>query len=184
MYRTGDVVRRCADGTLHYLGRRDEQVKIRGYRVEPGEVAAALLTHPVVRTAHVAVRSYRSGPRLIGYVGTGGAELPVAELRGLLTARLPRYLIPHRIVVLDELPLTGNGKVDDRALAGSDGPDDAPAAVPETPTETVLAGVVAELLEVSAVDVAADLLALGLDSIVALSVVQAARRRGCRCGPG
>lgn len=178
MYRTGDVVRRCADGTLHYLGRRDEQVKIRGYRVEPGEVAAALLTHPVVRTAHVAVRSYRSGPRLIGYVGTGGAELPVAELRGLLTARLPRYLIPHRIVVLDELPLTGNGKVDDRALAGSDGPDDAPAAVPETPTEAVLAGVVAELLEVSAVDVAADLLALGLDSIVALSVVQAARRRG------
>ncbi|CAJ1581702.1 amino acid adenylation domain-containing protein [[Mycobacterium] wendilense] len=179
MYRTGDVVRRGPSGELYYLGRSDDQVKIRGYRVEPGEITAALLAHPLVQTAHVAVRAHRSGPRLIAYAGTGGTELPVAEVRAMLTARLPRYLVPHRIVVLDELPLTAHGKVDERALAAADGDtDDGPIATPETATEAALAEVVAELLETPTVDVAADLLAMGLDSIVALSVVQAARRRG------
>lgn len=179
MYRTGDVVRRAPDGSLHYLGRSDDQTKIRGYRVEPGEVAAVLLAHPEVKTAHVVVREHRAGPRLMAYVGTGGAELPVTALRRRLSDRLPRYLIPHRIQVLDDLPLTPNDKVDDRALAALDTADDAAVATAaETPTETVLAEVVAELLDVPAVDVTADLLALGLDSIVALSVVQAARRRG------
>ncbi|OBF11846.1 non-ribosomal peptide synthetase [Mycobacterium sp. ACS4331] len=182
MYRTGDLVRRAADGTLQYLGRSDDQVKIRGYRVEPGEIVAALLTHPAVQTAHVVVRAQRSGPRLIAYVGTGGTggtDVPVAELRTMLTARLPRYLVPHHIVVLDELPLTSHGKVDERALAAAGGITDTDTVTaPETETEKVLAEVVGELLETTAVDVTADLLALGLDSIVALSVVQAARRRG------
>ncbi|BBZ03723.1 non-ribosomal peptide synthetase [Mycolicibacterium chitae] len=179
MYRTGDVVRRNPDATLQYLGRSDDQVKIRGYRVEPGEITAVLLTHPLIQTAHVAVRAHRSGPRLIAYVATGGTEVPVAEVRAMLTTRLPRYLVPHRIVVLDELPLTSHGKVDERALAAADGDiDDGPVAKPETETEAALAEVVAELLETPVVDVAADLLSMGLDSIVALSVVQAARRRG------
>lgn len=179
MYRTGDVVRRAPDGSLHYLGRSDEQVKIRGYRVEPGEVAAVLLTHPGVQAAHVVVRDHRSGPRLMAYIGTGSTDLALPEFRRRLSDRLPRYLIPHRIQVLDELPLTVNDKVDDRALAALDAADDtAEAAVPETPTETALAEVVAELLDVPTVDVAADMLDLGLDSIVALSVVQGARRRG------
>src|SRR5690606_708797 len=101
MYRTGDVVRRTADGALQYLGRSDDQVKIRGFRVEPGEVAAVLQTHPAVRAAHVAVRRHRGGPRLVGYVATGGAEVDVDELRRMLVARLPRYLVPHRVTVLD-----------------------------------------------------------------------------------
>ncbi len=179
MYRTGDLVRRAADGTLQYLGRSDDQVKIRGYRVEPGEIVAALLTHPAVQTAHVVVRAQRSGPRLVAYVGTGGTDLPVAEVRNMLSGRLPRYLVPHHIVVLDELPLTSHGKVDERALAAAGGISDTEVVTaPETETEKVLAEVVGELLETTAVDVTADLLALGLDSIVALSVVQAARRRG------
>lgn len=179
MYRTGDVVRRNTNGTLQYLGRSDDQVKIRGYRVEPGEITAVLLTHPAVQAAHVAVRSHRSGPRLIAYLATPGTELSVAEVRAMLATRLPRYLVPHRIVVLDELPLTAHGKVDERALVAADGDaDDGPVARPETATELALAAVVTELLETPTVDVAADLLSLGLDSIVALSVVQAARRRG------
>jgi mycobactin peptide synthetase MbtF len=179
MYRTGDVVRRNADGTLQYLGRSDDQVKIRGYRVEPGEIVAALLTHPAVQTAHVLVRRHRAGPRLVAYVGTGGAEVSVAEVRSMLTRRLPRYLVPHRIVALDALPLTSHGKVDERALAAADtGDSGEPITAPETPTEQTLVEVVAELLETPTVDVTTDLLALGLDSIVALSVVQAARRRG------
>ncbi|BCI54092.1 non-ribosomal peptide synthetase [Mycolicibacterium litorale] len=178
MYRTGDVVRREPDGALQYLGRSDDQVKIRGFRVEPGEVSAVLQTHPGVRAAHVAVRTHASGPRLMAYAATAGAAVEVAELRSMLSARLPRYLVPHHIAVLDELPLTAHGKIDDAALAAHDASAGGPAAAPETPTETALAEAVAELLGSTTVDVSADLLTLGMDSIVALSVVQAARRRG------
>ncbi|KUI30431.1 non-ribosomal peptide synthetase [Mycobacterium sp. IS-1742] len=178
MYRTGDVVRRDPDGALQYLGRSDDQVKIRGFRVEPGEVCAVLQTHPGVRAAHVAVRAHAAGPRLMAYAATGGADVAVAELRRTLSARLPRYLVPHHITVLDDLPLTAHGKIDDAALAAHDAAATGPAAAPETPTEAALAEAVAELLGVAAVDVGADLLSLGMDSIVALSVVQAARRRG------
>lgn len=178
MYRTGDVVRRNPESrALEFLGRSDDQVKIRGFRVEPGEVAATLHTHPGVRHAHVAVRQHRSGPRLVAYVVT---ETPVAELRALLIATLPRHLVPHHIVAVDEIPLTTNGKVDDAALAalGTGGPADG-GQLPATETERVLAEVLADVLGTPAgVDVTADFLDLGLDSIVALSVVQAVRRRG------
>lgn len=130
-----------------------------------------------MQTAHVVVRAQRSGPRLVAYVGTGGADLPVGEVRNMLSGRLPRYLVPHHIVVLDELPLTSHGKVDERALAAVGGISDTEGGHGARPRPKVLAEVVGELLETTAVDVTADLLALGLDSIVALSVVQAARRR-------
>ena len=178
MYRTGDVVRRGAEGGLVYLGRADDQVKIRGFRVEPGEISTVLQSHPAVRSAHVALRRHHSGPRLTAYAATGGTDVAVAELRRMLTARLPRYLVPHHIIVIAELPLTAHGKVDDAALTALDGPADGPVAAPETPTEAALAEAVAELLGTETVDVSADLLSLGMDSIVALSVVQAARRRG------
>ncbi|BBX24958.1 non-ribosomal peptide synthetase [Mycolicibacterium alvei] len=180
MYRTGDVVRRNPDSNaLEFLGRSDDQVKIRGFRVEPGEVAATLHSHPGVRHAHVAVRQHRSGPRLIAYVVT---EAPVTELRGMLTDTLPRHLVPHHIVAVDEIPLTTNGKVDDAALAAlGTGARSEGAEHPGTETERLLAQVLAEVLGTPGgvgVDVTADFLDLGLDSIVALSVVQAVRRRG------
>lgn len=180
MYRTGDVVRRNpVSGAIEFLGRSDDQVKIRGFRVEPGEVAATLHAHPGVRHAHVAVRRHRSGPRLVAYVVTG---TPIGELRRMLTTTLPRHLVPHHIVAVDEIPLTTNGKVDDAALAGIGvGGAGEGAEHPATDTERVLAEVLAEVLgspEGAGVDVTADFLDLGLDSIVALSVVQAVRRRG------
>jgi mycobactin peptide synthetase MbtF len=178
MYRTGDVVRRGADGALHYLGRSDDQVKIRGFRVEPGEVAAVLRTHPAVRAAHVAVRRHATGPRLTAYAATGDHDVAVADLRRLLRDRLPRYLVPHHVVVLDALPLTAHGKIDDAALVAHDAADAKPVAAPQTPTETALAAAVAELLGAGTVDLDAEMHALGMDSIVALSVVQAVRRRG------
>ncbi|MGV0646212.1 amino acid adenylation domain-containing protein [Mycolicibacterium sp. XJ879] len=176
VYRTGDVVRRQADGALQFLGRSDAQVKIRGFRVEPSEIAAVLNSHPAVRTAHVAVRQQRRGPRLVAYVAAEPAPA-VAELRDLVAKRLPRYMVPHSIAVVDQLPLTAHGKVDDAALAAIT-VDDGPSAAPETETETALVELLAKLLDGAEIDVAADFLTLGLDSIVALSVVQAARRRG------
>jgi mycobactin peptide synthetase MbtF len=194
MYRTGDVVRRrpsphpgslrsCPpSGGIQFLGRSDDQVKIRGFRVEPGEVAAALHGHPEVTHAHVAVRRHRSGPRLTAYVVTTAA---VPELRRTLTAKLPRYLVPHHIVPVDEIPLNTNGKVDDVALAATDAARDSgrsdQLAAPATDTEAVIAEALAEVLDIgdaTRVDVTADFLDFGLDSIVALSVVQAVRRRG------
>jgi mycobactin peptide synthetase MbtF len=177
MYRTGDVVRRGRDGGLQFLGRSDAQVKIRGFRVEPAEISAVLHSHPSVRHAHVAVCEDTSGPRLTAYVAAEPAPA-VSELRAMLAKRLPRYMVPHRIIVVDELPLTSHGKVDEAALAALPAAAEPAAALPETPTETALAELLCEILQSEQVDVDADFLRLGLDSIVALSVVQAARRRG------
>jgi mycobactin peptide synthetase MbtF len=177
MYRTGDVVRRQSNGALNFLGRSDAQVKIRGFRVEPAEIAAVLHSHPAVRHAHVAVRSRISGPRLTAYVAAS-PEPDVAELRAMLSKRLPRYMVPHHIVVLDEMPLTSHGKVDETALAALPDVAGSAAADPETPTEAALAELMAQILQSDQVDVTADFVRQGLDSIVALSVVQAARQRG------
>ncbi|MCA2242335.1 amino acid adenylation domain-containing protein [Mycobacterium sp. WUMAC-067] len=181
MYRTGDLVRRMPDGTLQYIGRADAQVKIRGHRVEPGEIAAALESHPAVRHAGVLVHQHRGAPRLTAYVATDptGDQPTVPDLRGMLSTRLPRYMVPQRIVLVDEIPLTPNGKLDESALAAVDVAESVGgAATPETATESALAELLAELLGHPRVDVTADFLQLGLDSIMALSVVQAARARG------
>ncbi|OBA74491.1 non-ribosomal peptide synthetase [Mycobacterium sp. 1554424.7] len=177
MYRTGDVVRRMPDGGLEFLGRSDDQLKIRGFRVEPGEIAAVLCSHDGVRGAHVTARNHANGPRLTAYVAAGPDGPAVAELRSMLLDRLPRYLVPHRVVVLGELPLTPHGKIDEKALAATDIADGR-AVPPETPTEAALAQAFADVVGGTDVDVTASFLELGLDSISALSVVQAARRRG------
>lgn len=178
MYRTGDVVRRGADGGLQFLGRADDQVKIRGFRVEPGEIAAVLCSHPDVADAHVSVGRRGRGAHLTAYVAAGTHSPAVAELRTLLANRLPRYMIPQRIITLEVLPLTSHGKIDEAVLADLAGAGDSPAGHPETPTEVVLVELLAEVLDGGDVGVTTDFLEMGLDSIVALTVVQAARRRG------
>ncbi|WIM90233.1 amino acid adenylation domain-containing protein [Candidatus Mycobacterium wuenschmannii] len=183
MYRTGDLVRRHPDGSIQYIGRADAQVKIRGHRVEPGEVAVVLEAQQGVRQAHVAVRHRHGVPRLVAYVA--GHDVSVNELRGSLVARLPRYMVPQRIVLVDEIPLTGNGKLDETALAAIDVDDqpDQGHAAPETATESALAEVLVDLLQIERINVDADFFELGIDSIVALSIVHAARARGIPLRP-
>ena len=174
MYRTGDLVRRNAEGALVFVGRADAQIQVRGHRVEPAEIETVLASLPGVRHVRVTTHQDQAGPRLIAYV-VGEATVP--SLRAELRGRLPRYLQPHRIIAVDTIPLTTNGKVDDAALAALIVPDDTRTS-PATPTEVLLERAAAELLGRSHIDIDAELLELGLDSIAALSLVQIARRSG------
>ena len=146
-YRTGDRVRRLADGALEFLGRTDAQVKIRGFRIEPGEVEAVLAAAPGVDEAAVTVHGDGAGgKRLAGYVVLrGGAGADMGSIRAHLRERLPEYMVPSTLTVLETFPRTPNGKTDRAALPVPEGAG-APDAAPRTPTEEVLAGIWAEVL--------------------------------------
>src|ERR1700741_2141657 len=146
MYRTGDLVCWRADGQLRYLGRADEQVKIRGYRIELGEVQAALTGVAGVEQAVVIAREDRPGDkRLVGYI-TGTAD--PAEARASLAQRLPGYMVPGAVVMLDALPVTVNGKLDVRALPAPDYRDAARYRAPSGAVEGILTAIYTELLDV------------------------------------
>ncbi|MER7703653.1 amino acid adenylation domain-containing protein [Kitasatospora sp. NPDC097605] len=148
MYRTGDLARRRPDGTLEFLGRADDQVKIRGFRIEPGEIAAVLGELPGVDRAVVIARPGPNGKRLLGYaVPTAGAVLDPAALRSALAARLPEHMVPAAVLVLDDLPRTGNDKLDHRALPEPEATGPQSGAAPATPQEEIICGLFADLLE-------------------------------------
>jgi hypothetical protein len=130
VYRTGDVARLRADGTLDFLGRRDHQVKLRGHRIELGEIEAVLASHAGVHQGVAAVREDRPGDqRLVGYVvEEAGARFDAEAARATLRAKLPEYMVPGQFVVLPALPLTPNGKIDRKALPAPEAP--APGAGP------------------------------------------------------
>ncbi|MFE5923837.1 amino acid adenylation domain-containing protein [Streptomyces sp. NPDC056468] len=174
MYRTGDLVRWTADGRLEFVGRADAQVKIRGFRVELGEVEAVLAAHPQVERAVAVVRD----GRLVGYVvGDADGE----DVRTHAAARLPEYMVPSAVVVLNAFPLTVNGKVDRAALPVPEAAARAGRA-PQTPAEKALCALFAELLGLEEVGAEESFLELGGDSITAMLLVSRARRAGLVVG--
>ena len=163
-YRTGDLARYWPDGTLEFLGRRDHQVKVRGVRIELGEVEAALAAHPEVRGGVAGV----AGNQLVAAVA--GTVAP-QEVTQFARTMLPPHLVPARVVVLDELPLTTNGKVDRRAVATHWAAAAEEYVAPSTPLEQVMAKVWAEVLGVDRVGLADPFFALGGDSVLATMIV-------------
>jgi amino acid adenylation domain-containing protein len=184
LYRTGDRVRWLPAGELEFLGRIDHQLKVRGFRVEPGEIEAALRTHPQVREAVVLLREDVPGrQRLVAYV-TGAAGTPVApaelrdrlaELRRHAAERLPEYMVPAAFVALESLPTTSGGKVDRRALPAPEWTAEEEHVEPRTVVEELVAGIWAELLETGRVGVTASFFAMGGHSLLATQVVSRLR---------
>ncbi len=173
LYRTGDVVRRRADGVIEFVGRTDRQVKIRGYRVEPGEIEAVLAVHPAVGDAVVEAREIRAGDRqLVAYVVPAAGQEPDArDLREHLRSRLAAHLVPGYFVTLAALPVTRNGKVDRKALPAPD-PSAATAARESVPPrdglEEALCGMWQQVLGIEGIGVHDDFfLDLGGHSLLA-----------------
>src|SRR5215831_1339573 len=178
LYRTGDRARWRRDGQLEYLGRLDDQVKIRGHRIEPGEIEAALLEHEEVRQAAVVARWTAGGEaQLVAYVaGEAGAE----ELRSYLNRRLPAYLIPARFQILEQLPLTVNGKVDRKGLPEPEGERpglETGYEAPRDETERALAEIWQEVLGIERVGIHDNFFDLGGHSLLATQVMSRIAQR-------
>ncbi|HXQ70778.1 MAG TPA: non-ribosomal peptide synthetase, partial [Pyrinomonadaceae bacterium] len=186
LYRTGDLVRRLSDGNVEFLKRMDQQVKIRGFRIELGEIEAALHDHPAVRESIVIVHEQTPGDKhLVAYLvidpGTVAQQF-IPELRNWLRARLPDYMTPSDFVVLDELPLNANGKVDRHALPA---PATAKLIVeetfipPRTPEEEQVAEIWAEVFDIRPISAEANFFDLGGHSLLATRIISRIRER---CG--
>ena len=171
MYRTGDLVRRLADGSLLFLGRGDRQIKLRGYRIEPGEIETAILAFDGVREVFVTAREQK----LVAYVvGT----IDSSALRAFLQERLPSYMVPAAFVMLETLPLTSNGKVDQRALPVPEYDTESRAIVePRNDVERALVETWRELLRVERIGVDDDFFALGGDSLRTMPLVSRIKQR-------
>lgn len=178
-YRTGDLGRYWPDGTLEFLGRRDNQVKLRGHRIELGEIESALLAHPDVAQAVAVVCGHAAGRRLAAAIVAKNASMHIdqAALQRDLGDALPAHMIPERIHALPDVPLSANGKVDRAAIArvleDAFARDAAQSQPPQGEWERVVAEAWQELLGIDTPDRHASFFALGGDSLQATRFIEA-----------
>ncbi|HYR57411.1 MAG TPA: alpha/beta fold hydrolase, partial [Chthoniobacteraceae bacterium] len=178
LYKTGDRARWLPDGTIEFLGRIDDQVKVRGFRVELGEIEAALRQHPAVQQCKVLARSNGSAGRaLAGYVtARPGAALHGDDVRKFLELRLPEFMVPSAVTVLDAFPLTANGKIDLNALA--EPAASARANEPSrTPIETGITALWEEVLGRNHLSLDDDFFLVGGHSLLAIRLIGRMRER-------
>jgi acyl-coenzyme A synthetase/AMP-(fatty) acid ligase/acyl carrier protein len=172
MYRTGDVARWREDATLDFIGRVDEQVKVRGFRIELGEIEAALRSLPEVADAAVAVKEEApSGKKIVAYLVSRNGALPEpVVLRRRLSERLPAHMLPADFMPMEKLPRSPNGKIDRYALPASV-PQTRSMRAPQSPEESALCALFAEVLRLKHVSTEDDFFVLGGDSLSAMRLV-------------
>ncbi|MEH2059373.1 MAG: non-ribosomal peptide synthase/polyketide synthase [Nostoc sp.] len=179
LYKTGDLARYLPDGNIEYLGRIDNQVKIRGFRIELGEIEVALSQHQNVQTSVVIVREDIPGEkRLVSYIVLQPEQTPtVRELRSFLKSKLPEYMVPSAIVILESLPLTSNGKIDRRALPAPEPSSESREryVAPRNPIEEILAQIWVQVLKVELVGRHDNFFTLGGHSLLATQLVSRVR---------
>ena len=182
VYRTGDLGRWRSDGTIEYLGRNDHQVKIRGFRIELGEIEWQLTQHPNISDAAVVANaSPGASTRLTAYVtGRSGGAPETDALRVYLKARIPEYMVPSAIVVLEKFPLTPNGKLDRAALPTPDLRELAARDYepPQGPVEELIARVGGELLHIARIGRRDNFFELGGHSLLVIQMLERLRREG------
>ncbi|PJH94193.1 non-ribosomal peptide synthetase [Bacillus sp. SN1] len=181
LYRTGDLAKRLSNGELEYLGRIDDQVKVRGHRIELGEIQAALLQLPIVKETAVFTRTDEQGQAAVyAYIVTKDQQAAnTSEIRTSLKTKLPDFMLPARLIQIDSIPLTVNGKLDQKALPEPDKHDYiADDISPRNEIEKVMAEIWEELLDVDELGVSANFFELGGDSIKALQVCARLKQRG------
>ncbi|HEX7261142.1 MAG TPA: condensation domain-containing protein, partial [Luteolibacter sp.] len=178
MYRSGDTARYRRDGVLEFVGRRDHQVKVRGFRVELAEIEAVLERQPQVARAVVVARRGANGEqRVLGYVVAQERTLTTARLRQYLREKLPEYMVPAELVLLEQLPLTVNGKVDRRALPEPESVRQAESeyVAPRTEMEELVAGVWQQVLGLERVGLHDSFFDLGGHSLLATKIISRLR---------
>jgi acyl carrier protein len=172
LYRTGDIARYRADGTIECLGRNDFQIKLRGHRIDLGEIESALRQHPEVRDAVVSLHGDNTGQKyLAGYLQkAGGSSLQAASFQQFLRSKLPDYMVPAVFIALDKFPLTPNGKINRKALPASTSAQNSKRAFtpPHTITEETLAQMWRELLQLPRVGVDDNFFEIGGHSLLAM----------------
>jgi amino acid adenylation domain-containing protein len=176
LYKTGDRGRYLADGNVEFLGRTDYQVKIRGFRVELSEVEAVLTQHPNVQLAIVVASEDRNS--LVAYYASDtDASLSADKLRTYLKQRLPEYLVPSKFVLMQQWPLTPQGKIDRRALPEPEQEGTNSESVgPRTPVEEILAGIWTEVLRADHISINDDFFARGGHSLLVAQMVSRVRQ--------
>ncbi|MBL0385637.1 amino acid adenylation domain-containing protein [Tumebacillus sp. ITR2] len=180
MYRTGDMVRRHADGTIEFLGRADDQVKLRGFRIELGDIEAALLKIPSVRETAVLLQQDAGEQVLVAYVAAD-SSIDTGDLRAGLLGQLPEYMLPTRFVFLDRLPMLGNDKLDRKTLRTLDPGPDVQAmsdqyVPPRTALEREMANLFERILKVRPIGVQDDFFAAGGHSLKVLALISEVQR--------
>ncbi|GGK57797.1 non-ribosomal peptide synthetase [Nocardia camponoti] len=172
LYRSGDLVRRNNFGELEFVGRADEQVKVRGFRIELGEVEAAIAAHPSVAHCVVIVTTDDTiGAMLAAYVVPAGDTVDLAEVQSFIAADLPEYMVPSAFAVIDEIPLTVNGKLDKRALPTATSAVVRTHRAPATATERKVCALFGTLFNLDKVGAEDSFFELGGHSLLAARLV-------------
>lgn len=183
IYRSGDLARMLPNGEMEYLGRIDHQVKIRGFRIELGEIESRLLSHPDIKEATVLGREDGDSMKYLCAYIVQVNEVTIADLRNYLLETLPDYMVPAYFIILDQMPITSNGKIDRKALLQmqvSVKVDETEYVAPQSEAEEKLAQIWAEVLEVEQVGLNDNFFSLGGDSIKAIQILSKANDQDIR----